>query len=197
MPRARRRRSLIAEEKRVPDLSCGGVPVFRRPGEDSRIWTCASPCNVVCDVCPSKIFLLLFPLRASPLLSIDVMPDDPSDPATNPPRSKQPRASTTLRSRTSPPPNDQDARPPTKRARKAINCEPCRNSKLKCDRNRPCSSCVLRGTIALCYQDARAHESDIQPRNEDQCVSFSALVPSPLSLPAMLAELTQCKKSSV
>ncbi|EKM59572.1 uncharacterized protein PHACADRAFT_49856, partial [Phanerochaete carnosa HHB-10118-sp] len=32
-----------------------------------------------------------------------------------------------------------------KRARKAINCEPCRNSKLKCDRNRPCSSCVLRG----------------------------------------------------
>ena len=71
--------------------------------------------------------------------------------------------------------------PPPKRARKAINCEPCRNSKLKCDRyvtlrhgtamptalawtihaslwwpdmsadlhlrrNRPCSSCVLRGT---------------------------------------------------
>ncbi|RPD62045.1 hypothetical protein L226DRAFT_535426 [Lentinus tigrinus ALCF2SS1-7] len=45
-----------------------------------------------------------------------------------------------------------DARPPPKRARKAINCEPCRNSKLKCDRNRPCSSCVLRGTTALCYQ---------------------------------------------
>ncbi|KAI0033482.1 hypothetical protein K488DRAFT_14679, partial [Vararia minispora EC-137] len=37
---------------------------------------------------------------------------------------------------------------PAKRARKAINCEPCRNSKLKCDRRvgpRPCSSCVLRG----------------------------------------------------
>jgi hypothetical protein len=51
---------------------------------------------------------------------------------------------------------------PAKRTRKAINCEPCRNSKLKCDRsvrirrcgcffsillnrNRPCSSCVLRG----------------------------------------------------
>ncbi|KAH9853869.1 hypothetical protein C2E23DRAFT_727985 [Lenzites betulinus] len=45
-----------------------------------------------------------------------------------------------------------DSRPPPKRARKAINCEPCRNSKLKCDRNRPCSSCVLRGTTALCYQ---------------------------------------------
>ncbi|KAI1793010.1 hypothetical protein LXA43DRAFT_1004242 [Ganoderma leucocontextum] len=50
-----------------------------------------------------------------------------------------------------------DARPPPKRARKAINCEPCRNSKLKCDRNRPCSSCVLRGTTSLCYQ---GHDAD-------------------------------------
>lgn len=54
-------------------------------------------------------------------------------------------------------PSDQhsaEARPPApKRARKAINCEPCRNSKLKCDRNRPCSSCVLRGTTASCYQN--------------------------------------------
>ncbi|TBU50505.1 hypothetical protein BD309DRAFT_945127 [Dichomitus squalens] len=50
-----------------------------------------------------------------------------------------------------------DARPPPKRARKAINCEPCRNSKLKCDRNRPCSSCVLRGTTSLCYQ---GHDTD-------------------------------------
>ncbi|KAH9894157.1 hypothetical protein C8Q73DRAFT_506017 [Cubamyces lactineus] len=49
-------------------------------------------------------------------------------------------------------PSSADPRPPPKRARKAINCEPCRNSKLKCDRNRPCSSCVLRGTTALCYQ---------------------------------------------
>ena len=59
-----------------------------------------------------------------------------------------------------------DPRPPTKLARKAINHEPCRNSKLKCDtyvfsfflsffspknkassanRNRSSSSCVLRG----------------------------------------------------
>ena len=54
----------------------------------------------------------------------------------------------------------QDDIRPAKRTRKAINCEPCRNSKLKCDRsvpvrpcgcllillyrNRPCSSCVLR-----------------------------------------------------
>ncbi|KAH9950092.1 fungal-specific transcription factor domain-containing protein [Amylocystis lapponica] len=41
----------------------------------------------------------------------------------------------------------------SKRARKAINCEPCRASKIKCDRNRPCSSCVLRGTTASCYQN--------------------------------------------
>ncbi|KAG2159053.1 fungal-specific transcription factor domain-containing protein [Suillus bovinus] len=87
------------------------------------------------------------------------------------PRSKTQPRSTNVRSRTSPPPNEQDQRPPTKRARKAINCEPCRNSKLKCDRNRPCSSCVLRGTIALCYQDARGHESDLNLRSDDQNAS--------------------------
>ncbi|KAH9943012.1 uncharacterized protein BXZ73DRAFT_87457 [Epithele typhae] len=52
-----------------------------------------------------------------------------------------------------------DVRPPPKRARKAINCEPCRNSKLKCDRNRPCSSCVLRGTTSQCYQGQEADPS--------------------------------------
>ncbi|KAG1773830.1 hypothetical protein EDD22DRAFT_984110 [Suillus occidentalis] len=87
------------------------------------------------------------------------------------PRSKTQPRSTNVRSRTSPPPNEHDQRPPTKRARKAINCEPCRNSKLKCDRNRPCSSCVLRGTIALCYQDARGHESDLNLRPDDQNAS--------------------------
>lgn len=40
-----------------------------------------------------------------------------------------------------------------KRARKAINCEPCRTHKLKCNRARPCSGCVLRGTQHLCYPD--------------------------------------------
>ncbi|KIY45983.1 hypothetical protein FISHEDRAFT_48384 [Fistulina hepatica ATCC 64428] len=55
-----------------------------------------------------------------------------------------------------------DGRPPTKRARKAINCEPCRNSKLKCDRNRPCSSCVLRGTVVFIVCIA-AHGYRIHP----------------------------------
>lgn len=40
---------------------------------------------------------------------------------------------------------------PSKRARKTINCGPCRLSKLKCDRERPCSSCKLRDTTASCY----------------------------------------------
>ncbi|KAG6919321.1 hypothetical protein DXG01_007454 [Tephrocybe rancida] len=53
------------------------------------------------------------------------------------PRQKPARSNTTgtVRGRTSPTGEQNgDGRPPTKRARKAINCEPCRNSKLKCDR---------------------------------------------------------------
>ncbi|KAM6495681.1 Fungal specific transcription factor domain containing protein [Amanita muscaria] len=90
-----------------------------------------------------------------------------------PPRPKTQRSSTNVRGRSSPTPgsnNDTptDGRPPTKRARKAINCEPCRNSKLKCDRNRPCSSCVLRGTSAMCYQDARGPDgNDSYSRGDD------------------------------
>ncbi|KNZ75688.1 hypothetical protein J132_02318 [Termitomyces sp. J132] len=86
-------------------------------------------------------------------------------------RQKPARSNTagTVRGRTSPTGEQNgEGRPPTKRARKAINCEPCRNSKLKCDRNRPCSSCVLRGTSAMCYQDARGHEGgDAMNRGDD------------------------------
>jgi hypothetical protein len=39
---------------------------------------------------------------------------------------------------------DKEKRPATKRARKAVNCEPCRTNKLKCDRNRPCVSAYIR-----------------------------------------------------
>ncbi|KAF8639937.1 hypothetical protein AX17_001187 [Amanita inopinata Kibby_2008] len=100
---------------------------------------------------------------------------DDSNPSSSPsaPRPKAARSTGTVRGRTSPAPgsaNDSptDGRPPTKRARKAINCEPCRNSKLKCDRNRPCSSCVLRGTSAMCYQDARGPEGgDAYSRGDD------------------------------
>ncbi|KAG6820165.1 hypothetical protein H0H93_004428 [Arthromyces matolae] len=99
---------------------------------------------------------------------------DESTATTSPitaPRQKAARSNTTgtVRGRTSPNgEQNADGRPPTKRARKAINCEPCRNSKLKCDRNRPCSSCVLRGTSAMCYQDARSHEGgDALNRGDD------------------------------
>ncbi|KAF9468850.1 fungal-specific transcription factor domain-containing protein [Collybia nuda] len=101
------------------------------------------------------------------------MPDDnptTSSSAPTRPKTQRTNATGTVRGRTSPTPGEQngDGRPPTKRARKAINCEPCRNSKLKCDRNRPCSSCVLRGTSALCYQDARGHEgNDAMTRGDD------------------------------
>lgn len=33
------------------------------------------------------------------------------------------------------------------------NCEPCRRRKTKCDRIRPCASCVLRSTTEFCYND--------------------------------------------
>ncbi|PFH52563.1 hypothetical protein AMATHDRAFT_1965 [Amanita thiersii Skay4041] len=100
---------------------------------------------------------------------------DNTNSSTSPsaPRPKPQRSAGTVRGRTSPTPassNDPpaDGRPPTKRARKAINCEPCRNSKLKCDRNRPCSSCVLRGTSAMCYQDARGPDgNDTYSRGDD------------------------------
>lgn len=70
-------------------------------------------------------------------------PTNPTPSTTSPSasRPKQTRTGTSgvIRGRTSPPPGpngeqNTDGRPPTKRARKAINCEPCRNSKLKCDR---------------------------------------------------------------
>ncbi|KAF8308536.1 hypothetical protein DL93DRAFT_2100582 [Clavulina sp. PMI_390] len=49
----------------------------------------------------------------------------------------------------------QSARAP-KRSRKAVNCEPCRASKLKCDRKRPCSGCEIRGTTDQCYPEETA-----------------------------------------
>ncbi|KAF8914142.1 fungal-specific transcription factor domain-containing protein [Gymnopilus junonius] len=97
---------------------------------------------------------------------------DPASPSVSRPKPSRSSTIGVVRGRTSPTPgasgDHPDGRPPTKRARKAINCEPCRNSKLKCDRNRPCSSCVLRGTSASCYQDARGHDSnDPHSRGDD------------------------------
>ena len=80
------------------------------------------------------------PPSTSPLATMSE-PNPPSSLQTPASRPKQARSSTVgvVRGRTSPTPGTSgeqstDGRPPTKRARKAINCEPCRNSKLKCDR---------------------------------------------------------------
>ncbi|KAF5387736.1 hypothetical protein D9615_000063 [Tricholomella constricta] len=97
----------------------------------------------------------------------DDNPTATSSPTASRPKPARTATTGTVRGRTSPT-GDQngDGRPPTKRARKAINCEPCRNSKLKCDRNRPCSSSP--GTSAMCYQDARGHDgNDTHTRGDD------------------------------
>lgn len=55
---------------------------------------------------------------------------------------------------------------PVKRSRKAINCEPCRASKLKCDRGKPCSGCVLRGTVSACYPDSNSSAAGPDDSND-------------------------------
>ncbi|KAG5654658.1 hypothetical protein H0H81_009906 [Sphagnurus paluster] len=82
------------------------------------------------------------------------MADDNPTPGSSPtaPRPKPARSTTTgtVRARASST-GEGDGRPPTKRARKAINCEPCRNS-----------------TSAMCYQDARGHDgNDTLTRGDD------------------------------
>jgi len=62
-------------------------------------------------------------------------------------------------------------RVPAKRARKTINCGPCRLSKLKCDRERPCSSCKLRDTTASCYYQGQDGGSPAASRTEVSSVN--------------------------
>lgn len=98
------------------------------------------------------IFVLIAFLFPPPVLLPPPSPMvDESLPASSPsaPRPRLQRTSGTVRGRSSPTPASNgdppsDGRPPTKRARKAINCEPCRNSKLKCDRSvKSQSSCLF------------------------------------------------------
>jgi hypothetical protein len=85
----------------------------------------------------------LFILLTVPCLLTTTMTDDGPAGSSASSRPKPSRTATTagtVRARAGSPPPGQsgegtsDGRPPAKRARKAINCEPCRNSKLKCDR---------------------------------------------------------------
>ncbi|KAK5637389.1 hypothetical protein RRF57_013101 [Xylaria bambusicola] len=43
-----------------------------------------------------------------------------------------------------------------RRPRKPISCEPCRHSKLRCDRQRPCASCVRRKCVGSCVYERQA-----------------------------------------
>ncbi|KAH8669406.1 hypothetical protein BGZ61DRAFT_364461 [Ilyonectria robusta] len=45
-------------------------------------------------------------------------------------------------------------RDPKRRTRKPVSCEPCRHSKLKCDRQLPCATCLRRGWQESCSYDA-------------------------------------------
>ncbi|KAG9034065.1 hypothetical protein FRB95_013834 [Tulasnella sp. JGI-2019a] len=76
---------------------------------------------------------------------------------------------------------------PVKRSRKAINCEPCRSSKLKCDRGKPCSGCVLRGTVSSCYPDSQSTQTD------DPNDTIDEYLPNPRVDPR--AELTRIRNS--
>lgn len=38
-----------------------------------------------------------------------------------------------------------------KRSRILLSCGPCRNSKLKCDREQPCSQCIKKGRADVCH----------------------------------------------
>ncbi|KAI0314000.1 hypothetical protein OF83DRAFT_1165379 [Amylostereum chailletii] len=107
---------------------------------------------------------------------------DPSSSRSLDPRSKQRRTSLSNvrpRSPSSAEGTAHDGKGPAKRARKAINCEPCRNSKLKV--RRPCSSCILRGTVSHCYQGQDAfiynpsYDNSISPRAVDPTYQFSQI----------------------
>ncbi|KAF8335413.1 uncharacterized protein EI90DRAFT_3048299 [Cantharellus anzutake] len=82
--------------------------------------------------------------------------------------------------------SDSALQKPSKRVRKAINCEPCRASKLKCDRGRPCSGCVLRGTTAQCYPDEERGPPPLQDHKKEEAT---------LSLVDVRTEVGRIRKS--
>jgi hypothetical protein len=84
-----------------------------------------------------------------------------------------------------------DGRPPAKRARKPINCEPCRASKLKCDRNRPCSSCVLRGASSARHQIVPGCDPRAERRRPSQP---APLCVRPVFAPPMLISPLQARR---
>lgn len=51
-------------------------------------------------------------------------------------------------------------------ARKPLNCEPCRGSKLRCDRRYPCASCSRRDLVSRCIYRNLPQRQDSETSNE-------------------------------
>ena len=66
----------------------------------------------------------------------------------------------------------QDQAPLTKRSRKILNCEPCRNSKLKCDRCGPAAGSISRA-LTDCLSTATGRAPPVY---------FEASPPHPLAV---------------
>ncbi|KAJ5587535.1 uncharacterized protein N7459_003300 [Penicillium hispanicum] len=47
-------------------------------------------------------------------------------------------------------PSESSSKPPAKRNRIQLSCTQCRQAKLKCDRERPCSQCIKKGRASIC-----------------------------------------------
>jgi len=81
---------------------------------------------------------------------------------------------------------------------RAISCEPCRKRKLKCDRVRPCSSCVSRHEEDQCTweEGTRPLSSSLQLDSADVLERIEALESSIQSLNSFLRETAQSASSN-
>ncbi|KLO99219.1 hypothetical protein CEK26_002657 [Fusarium fujikuroi] len=61
-----------------------------------------------------------------------------------------------------------------RRPRKPLNCDPCRHSKLKCDRGLPCATCLKRG-----WQDSCAYGSNFTGPQKRRRTRLEAVEPVP------------------
>lgn len=58
-----------------------------------------------------------------------------------------------------------DKAPLQKRSRVLLSCAPCRFSKLKCDRNQPCSQCEKKARVDQCVYAAKPVKKKPPPKN--------------------------------
>ncbi|KAI0903088.1 hypothetical protein F4823DRAFT_619933 [Ustulina deusta] len=65
-----------------------------------------------------------------------------------------------------------------RRPRKPISCEPCRHSKLRCDRQTPCVSCIRRKCVGSCVYErppgARERPTHMEPRPEPASTPYQS-----------------------